>query len=200
MARPAAAPQRVRIIGGFWRSRLLKVADAPGLRPTTDRVRETLFNWLGLSLEGSLCLDMFAGTGSLGLESASRGAKKVTLLEANPLAHQVLQANLAQLGELPPNCDINIIRTDAMAWAKKQAGQKFDTIFIDPPFIDSDSLLKAIVLAEHLSIKGTHSIIYVECPSELSEDLVLESLPGWHIARQMIAGAAKAMLIRRNPL
>ena len=96
-------PKKVRSIGGFWRSRLVPVIEEAGLRPSTDRVRETLFNWLGPSLEGSRCLDLFAGTGVLGLEACSRGALHVTFVEFNPKIFLNLEKTIVTLQPLPPN-------------------------------------------------------------------------------------------------
>ncbi|QDF95894.1 16S rRNA (guanine(966)-N(2))-methyltransferase RsmD [Azoarcus sp. DD4] len=120
---------RVRIVGGQWRSRLLDVADVPGLRPTPDRVRETLFNWLGQDLDGLHCLDLFAGTGILGLESASRGAASVALVEQNPRALDALHKAAKTLQA----AQVEIVRGDALRFLQNTP-HKFDVVFLDPPY------------------------------------------------------------------
>jgi 16S rRNA (guanine(966)-N(2))-methyltransferase RsmD len=120
---------RVRIVGGAWRSRLLEVADVPGLRPTPDRVRETVFNWLGQDLSGLRCLDLFAGTGILGFEAASRGADAVTLVERDPRA----LAALARGRETLQATRVEVIRGDAVKFAQTTPNN-FDVVFLDPPY------------------------------------------------------------------
>jgi len=120
---------RVRIIGGEYRSRLIRVAARPGLRPTPDRVRETLFNWLGQTLEGCACLDLFAGSGALGFEAASRGAARVVMIETDRLALKALAASRAALGAL----QVEILGADANAYLGR-ARERFDLVFLDPPF------------------------------------------------------------------
>jgi len=132
---PAAArPQAgsVRIIGGHWRGSKLPIGDAAGLRPTSDRVRETLFNWLQPHLAGARVLDLFAGTGALGLEAASRGAERVVLLERDPALAESLGATAARLeggsGRVVVACE------DALRWLGKTPDASFDLVFMDPPF------------------------------------------------------------------
>lgn len=192
------APQRVRIIGGYWRSRIIKVIDQPGLRPTTDRVRETLFNWLGQNLHGVRCLDMFAGSGVLGFEALSRGAKEVVFLESQAAVFSMLEANLKQLGEPPNGSHAQLIKANALSWVEKMVPSEFDIVFIDPPFADTQILSKSLSLANALLKQSTRAVIYVECPSETSDSLILADLPGWEIDRQMVAGSAKASLLRKN--
>lgn len=118
---------RIRITGGTHRSRMIQVVDAPGLRPTPDRVRETLFNWLGQDLSGLRCLDLFAGSGILGFEAASRGADEVVLVERDARALQTLKGHLAAL-QLP---GVRIVGGDAL---KFTSDARFDLIFLDPPY------------------------------------------------------------------
>lgn len=120
---------RVRIVGGQWRSRLIPVARVPGLRPTPDRVRETLFNWLGQDLQGWTCLDLFAGTGVLGFEAASRGAARVTLVERDPRA----AAALRDVAQLLGAAQVEVVRADAVEFARC-ASRGFDLVFLDPPY------------------------------------------------------------------
>jgi len=120
---------RIRIIGGHYRRRLLEVAPRPALRPTPDRVRETLFNWLGQELHGLACLDLFAGSGALGFEAASRGAARVVMVEEDRDVLAALERNRAALGAM----QVEIVRGDAQAWIVR-ARESFDVVFLDPPF------------------------------------------------------------------
>lgn len=120
---------RVRIVGGQWRSRLIEVAGVEGLRPTPDRVRETLFNWLGQDLDGLRCLDLFAGTGILGFESASRGAAAVVLVERQPHALDALHKAAKTLQA----SQVEIVRGDALKFLQ-DTQRKFDVVFLDPPY------------------------------------------------------------------
>ncbi|MBL8492243.1 MAG: 16S rRNA (guanine(966)-N(2))-methyltransferase RsmD [Rhodocyclaceae bacterium] len=128
---------RIRITGGQWRSRLVKVAEAPGLRPTPDRVRETLFNWLGQDLGGWTCLDLFAGSGILGFEAASRGAEKVVFVERDQRVFQVLRQNAATLApDGAATGRLEMIAGDGVKFAASAAaaGRGFDLVFLDPPY------------------------------------------------------------------
>ena len=157
---------KVRIIGGDYRRRLLPFPEAEGLRPTPDRVRETLFNWLGQDLYGKNCLDLFAGSGALGFEAASRSARRVVMVEKSRKVYESLQANrqLLQAGAL------DVVAGDALLYLKNSR-ETFDVIFLDPPY-DSDLLPRALPLAlERLSEEG---VLYVEArqwPDELPEGL-----------------------------
>jgi 16S rRNA (guanine966-N2)-methyltransferase len=126
---PNSKTNRVRIIGGRWRSRLLRFPDSPDLRPTPDRVRETLFNWLGQDLTGKVCLDLFAGSGALGFEAASRNARSVVMVERNPGAFRALQANQALLSA----DSVELVRGDAIRFIGSDT-RKYDVVFLDPPF------------------------------------------------------------------
>ena len=120
---------RIRIIGGEWRGRLIRVPAVPGLRPTPDRVRETLFNWLGQDLSDLVCLDLFAGSGALGLEAASRGAGHVTLVEQDRRALSVLRINARLLGAER----LELVRADALQFLAANQ-RRYDLIFLDPPY------------------------------------------------------------------
>ncbi len=119
----------LRVIGGKYRSRLIRVPARPGLRPTPDRVRETLFNWLGQNLEGLACLDLFAGSGALGFEAASRGAARVVMVEKDRAAAAELERNRAALGAT----QVSVVSGDAAAYLMRERGH-FDVVFLDPPF------------------------------------------------------------------
>lgn len=125
----ANPPGKVRIIAGRWRNSRLEVAAVAGLRPTAERVRETLFNWLQSRLSGARCLDLYAGTGALGLEAASRGAAEVVLIEHHPLLVQRLRAHVERLRA----DQVTVIAADANAWLAS-ASASFDLVFVDPPF------------------------------------------------------------------
>lgn len=124
---------RVRIVGGEWKRRLVTFLDAPGLRPTPDAVRETLFNWLGQDLTGLACLDLFAGSGVLGFEAASRGAARVTLVERNARAFAALGNNAIVLEGKPADSRLELIRADALKFLSR-ASRRYDLLFLDPPY------------------------------------------------------------------
>lgn len=163
-ARNSPVRNRVRIIGGLWRRRLLRFPDIPGLRPTPDRVRETLFNWLGQDLTGLSCLDAFAGSGALGLEAASRGAARVLLLERNAQALSALRDNIRGLGV----AGAEPLGLDALAFLTGP-GENFDVIFLDPPFADG-LLESALTHAATRLLPGGK--IYAESPRPLSPELL----------------------------
>lgn len=149
---------RIRIVGGRWRSRLLEVAEVPGLRPTPDRVRETLFNWLGQDLDGLTCLDLFAGTGALGFEAASRGAAQVTMVERDARALTQLKTNAARLSA----SNIEIRRADALDFLRGAAlgkAQCYDLVFLDPPYRQGWLARVEPLLA---GVLDTKALIYVE--------------------------------------
>lgn len=162
MKPPAAAPGKVRIIGGKWRSRKLDVVEARDLRPTPDRVRETLFNWLQPWIDGATCLDLFAGTGSLGFEALSRGAACVTMVDSNRTVTEALRRQAARL-----DADgLRIIQEDAMRFLASRPGS-FDIVFLDPPFADQglDQVIKALIDCGALH-QG--SLVYVESGEEVA--------------------------------
>jgi 16S rRNA (guanine966-N2)-methyltransferase len=145
---------KLSINGGELRRRIITFPDADGLRPTPDRVRETLFNWLGQTLYGRTCLDLFSGSGALGFEAASRGAERVTMIEQNPLVYRALQENLSKLA----CANVDLHRQDGLEFATR-TGQQYDVIFLDPPF-DSDFLTKLFaLLPSRLTETG---VLYVE--------------------------------------
>ncbi|WP_420994574.1 16S rRNA (guanine(966)-N(2))-methyltransferase RsmD [Cupriavidus sp. 30B13] len=152
---------QVRIIGGRWKRTPLPVLDAEGLRPTPDRVRETLFNWLGQDMSGLACLDLFAGSGALGFEAASRGAAQVTMVEANPRVAKQLRDNQYRLDAQ----QIRIVQGDAFATAAQMPGASFDVVFLDPPFAQ-DWIGPALEHAARLSRPG--GAVYVETDRALN--------------------------------
>jgi 16S rRNA (guanine966-N2)-methyltransferase len=175
----------VRIIGGQWKRSKLPVADRPGLRPTPDRVRETLFNWLGQDLKGWRCLDAFAGSGALGFEAASRGAAQVVLLERDP----ALVASLRQSQQRLKAEALRIEAAEAIAWMGRAAPGSFDLVLLDPPF-GSDLAGLALPQAQRLAAEG--GLIYLEARQGL------QAAPeGWAIHRQGRAGAVHFHVLQR---
>jgi 16S rRNA (guanine966-N2)-methyltransferase len=155
-------PREVRIIGGSWKRTKLPVADRPGLRPTPDRVRETLFNWLGQTLTGWRCVDAFAGSGALGFEAASRGAAEVVMLERDP----ALVASLLATRERLQATAIRIERADALQWLARAAERSLDVVFLDPPF---DSMLLEPALLGAARVIAPGGFVYVESATPLVE-------------------------------
>ncbi len=187
------APNRLRIIGGRHRGRKLAFPDANGLRPTPDRVRETLFNWLMPHLGGARCLDLFAGSGALGLEALSRGAGHVTLVEANPAVARQLEANLELLGEGGRS---EVMCRDALAFLRTAPAGPFDIVFLDPPY-DADLLPPAIAALEQGGWLADPAWIYLEVPVKKGE-AALPALPAnWSLHREKRAGQVGYHLIRR---
>ncbi len=170
----------LRVIGGAWRGRLLRFPDAPGLRPTPDRARETLFNWLGQRLDGQVCLDAFAGSGALGFEAASRGAARVLMLDSDARVCDALRRNAQALDAR----QVDIERADALAWLARP-GEAFDLIFLDPPFA-LDLLQPALAHAATRLRRGGK--IYAESPAPLDAE-------GWRVTRHSRAGLSHYCLL-----
>jgi len=192
----AEPPKKVRIIGGIWRSRQLTVLDLPGLRPTTDRIRETLFNWLGQDLTGLTSLDLFAGTGALGFEAASRGADLVVLLEKDKKAHANLGTNFALLQSSPASGVVEILQRDSVEFLSQQPDRSTNLIFIDPPFQDGTLLDRAVIEAGRICDDSIGGGIYVEFPSNRPREEIEALLPSWHCGKYLEAGQVKACLFR----
>ena len=176
----------LRIIGGEWRSRRLTFADAPHLRPTPDRVRETLFNWLQGRIVGAHCLDLFAGSGALGFEALSRGAKQVVMVEKHTAAANALRQN----SQLLPATGAQLINDDALRYLQR-ATERFDIIFLDPPF-RQDFLPKVLNLINTRGLLNTDGLIYLEQEAEAALDF---SEFGLAIYRQTKAGQVQSLLL-----
>jgi len=180
---PKKAMGSFRIIGGEWRSRRLSFPGIEGLRPTTDRVKETVFNWLSGEIEGAKVLDLFAGSCSLGFEALSRGAESLTAIEKDRSAAQAIRDNLNLL-----KGEAEVIQNDAIAWLKQnaneQTGSPFSLIFLDPPFRQGllDSCLE---LLENSAILEPNALIYLELEQE-RRDLLVPS--GWQLLKEKSAG------------
>ena len=188
-SRPVAVLRNeVRIIGGRWKRCKLPVANRPGLRPTPDRVRETLFNWLGQNLSGWRCLDAFAGSGALGFEAASRDAAEVVLIERDHVLARSLMQSKARL-----KADVLQVEcADALAWMQRCAPQAFELVFIDPPF---DAELTAPALKAAARVAVADGFVYLEA-SRAFDDSVLWPL-GFMLHRHARAGAVHFHLLQR---
>lgn len=176
----------VRIIGGEWRRRVLRFPDAEGLRPTPDRVRETLFNWLGQDLAGLTCLDLFSGSGALGFEAASRGAARVVMVEQSARVAASLKANAKLLGA---EGRMEIVQADAVKFASSrgEAAPRFDVLFLDPPYHKGWIERLTPILPRLLSDDGA---LYVEAES------ALEACGQWRTVRRGKAGQVFYHLMR----
>ena len=185
---PRRAAHEVRIIGGQWKRTKLPVSDKPGLRPTPDRVRETLFNWLGHDLSGWKCVDAFAGTGALGLEAASRGAADVLLVEQDPeLVAQLraIQARLAATG-------VKVERANGLSVLARLPAGSTDLVFLDPPF---DANLYDKALAVSAAALAPEGLAYLEAPAAWNDEAL--AAYGLVVLRHLKAGAVHAHLLRR---
>jgi 16S rRNA (guanine966-N2)-methyltransferase len=178
---------KIRIIAGQWRGRKLQVPEKPGLRPTPDRVRETLFNWLAMHLPSSRCLDLFAGTGALGIEAASRGAKQVVLVEKE---RDIVQGLRQQVTTLAAD-NLEIICADAQKFLTGTS-ETFDIVFLDPPYSTGHDLLSpCCTLLDQRGWLSPCATIYVETERSLGEP----DLPAsWQIIRRQRAGQVAVFL------
>jgi 16S rRNA (guanine966-N2)-methyltransferase len=177
----------LRVIGGRWRGTILSFPPVPGLRPTSDRVRETLFNWLQPVIAGARCLDLFAGSGALGFEAASRGAAAVVMVEQNRLAVAGLRFNSNRLGASV----VRVVQADALQWLRRER-QVFDVVFLDPPF-GHKLLPKTLELLSGSGRLADGAHVYMERERVLGE---LALPPGWELFRAMSAGAVACSLAR----
>ena len=175
---------KVRIIGGEWRSRIITLPNSADVRPTPDRVRETVFNWLGQDLSGKNCLDLFAGSGAMGFEAASRGAAQVVMVESGSGVLKSLRANINTLGA----AQIRLVSMDALKFVDSDR-QLFDVIFVDPPY--RLELLPKLLpkLSLHLAEGG---LVYVE------DDNFFEPGAGWVVWRKDRAGNVYYQLLKKN--
>jgi 16S rRNA (guanine966-N2)-methyltransferase len=181
-------PGTVRIIGGKWRGTRLPVPDLPGLRPSGDRSRETLFNWLQAEIHGACCVDLFAGSGVLGLEAASRGAAEVTLIEKSRVAAGVLRESLQKLDA----GQVRVVQADAIEWLAACQTQSLDIVFIDPPFSSSlhSRAIKLLAAGDCVKKGG---LVYLETPREIPPPV---PPPGWEIVREKLLGEVRLQLLK----
>lgn len=182
-----AYPGRVRIIAGRWRGRYVGVLEEPDLRPTGSRIRETLFNWLAPSIDGARCLDLFAGTGILGLEAASRGAAEVVMVDQDVRKVRHMAAEAARLGAQ----SVRVERAEAASWIARDAG-RYDIVFLDPPFRQGWVARCCAELAQSGRL-AEGALVYVE----IEADADMPEWPrGWHVYREKQAGQVRYLLIR----
>ena len=179
-------PGRLRIVAGKWRSRLLDIAEVEGLRPTAERIRETLFNWLAPSLAGSRCLDLCAGTGALGFEALSRGAKTVVFVEKSPVAARALRANARVLDAE----GAEIHQDDALEFLSKERQPPFDVVFLDPPFAAAMLGELCRLLDEHALVRNG-SLVYLE---EDRATPAVELPENWSVLKSKTAGNVRYSL------
>jgi 16S rRNA (guanine966-N2)-methyltransferase len=182
--RNSGARNRVRIIAGKWRSRIVRFPDAALIRPTPDRVRETLFNWLGQRLEGLDCLDLFAGSGALGFEALSRGARRVVMVERDRCVARALRQSGAELQAQA----LEVVEGDALAYLG-QARETFDLAFVDPPY-GSDLARRALDALPARLRPGAR--VYVESAAPIAFE------PSWRVLRQDRAGAVRYALVEHS--
>ncbi|MCP5163226.1 MAG: 16S rRNA (guanine(966)-N(2))-methyltransferase RsmD [Hahellaceae bacterium] len=181
---------QLRLIAGQWRSRRLNFPTIDGVRPTPDRVRETLFNWLAPVIEGAKCLDLFAGSGALGLEALSRGAGHTLFIERHPQVAKALKDNL----ELLSCRSGQVLQADALKWLAQPGRETFDVIFLDPPF-------RKNFLPECLSAIETHQLlaqrghVYIELEAELPE---VDVPAHWELLRHKTAGQVQYRLYQSS--
>jgi len=182
-------PGSVRIIAGKWRGRRLPVSDLPGLRPSGDRGRETLFNWLQAHVRGAECVDLFAGSGALGLEAASRGAAEVILIEKLSTAAQGLRDVLLAL-----KADrVSVVEADALRWLQSRPAQSLDIAFVDPPFgLGLDA--QALELIRARDCIRTGGFVYIETTRDAA---AIAPGPGWEIAREKTLGEVRLTLLKK---
>ena len=186
--RDVASTGHVRIIGGRWRGTRLPVTDSSGLRPTADRVRETLFNWLQPRLGGARVLDLFAGSGALGLEALSRGAREAVLVERDPQVATVLRQVVERLDA---TAQAAVVRADAMSWLRAPLHGRFDVVFVDPPF---ETALWPAVLPLLAPWLAPDALVYLEIPSGAAP------MPaGWIVHREGSTREVRYALYRRVP-
>ena len=177
----------LRIVAGIWRSRVLEIADAPGLRPSSERIRETLFNWLAPRIDGARCLDLFAGTGALGLEALSRGAASAVFVENSHAASEALRRNV----DLLKATGADIQAADAVNYLQGAEARQFDFVFLDQPFAD-DSLAELCRLIDERDLLANGANVYLEQDRSGAEP---ELPDGWSILKNRTAGNVRYMLV-----
>ncbi len=180
-------PGRLRIVAGKWRSRLLQIIDEPDVRPTSERIRETLFNWLSPMTEGARCLDLFAGTGALGIEALSRGAAHVVFVETSATLADGIRQSLNGLDAT----NAEVCQQDALAYLGNTDGEPFDIVFLDPPF-NLDMLSDLCGLLRDKGWLTANAVVYLE----QSKDADKPALPdGWLVTREKVAGKVSYSLV-----
>jgi len=185
-------PGRLRIVAGKWRSRLLQIIDDPALRPTSERIRETLFNWLSPVTEGARCLDLFAGTGALGIEALSRGAAHVVFIEKSAALAEAIRKNLSDLEA----SNAHVYQRDALDYLSRADPLPFDIVFLDPPF-EADMLADLCNRLHKNSWLAGNAIIYLEQGKGRTRPAFPD---GWAVTHEKVAGKVSYSLVRtRTP-
>jgi len=185
-----STPGRLRIVAGKWRSRLLNIAPVQGLRPTPERIRETLFNWLAPRIQGARCLDLFAGTGALGFEAISRGAASVTFIEKSRSAAAMLNEACEELGADSAHIECR----DAFEFLHSGPNERFNLVFLDPPFADDSLTELCRLLTEHQWLAAGAQIYLEQEKTHAPPDLP----DGWVIASEKIAGNVRYSLLNTS--
>ena len=187
-------PGTVRIIGGHWRGRRLPVPDLPGLRPSGDRSRETLFNWLAPYVRGARCVDLFAGSGVLGFEAVSRGAGSLVMVEKAASAARSLTKSLEMLQTNDKDRDVRILNMDALAWLEICEPQSLDLVFIDPPF-GSELEQQSLELLANNGCLAEGALVYLETGRN-SGDFIPG--PGWETIKEKCLGDVQMRLLKKD--
>jgi len=183
-------PGSVRIIGGEWRGRRLPVRDLPGLRPSGDRSREILFNWLQAYIRGAVCVDLFAGSGALGLEAASRGAAEVVLVEKLSVAARDLRDVLLALKA----DQVTVVESDALQWLQSCPAQSLDIAFVDPPFgLHLETRALELIRIQNCIKPG--GFVYIETARATAE---IVAGPGWETTREKTIGEVRLLLLKKK--
>ncbi|BEI34354.1 16S rRNA (guanine(966)-N(2))-methyltransferase RsmD [Polynucleobacter sp. HIN5] len=193
-----ALSHRIRIIGGVWRSRQIQVLDQQDLRPSSDRVRETLFNWLGPDLSGLKAIDVFAGSGALGFEAASRSVDAVVLIENDKRTYNQLLRQYQLLNSYPICGEVKILHGDGIAYLQDAIDQSVQLIFLDPPFSQPELLIRAVHEAGRVCHDQGRGGIYIECPNAFDLTKLEGLLPNWTPIKSMETAQVKAVLFRRS--
>ena len=183
-------PGRLRIVAGNWRSRLLEIADVPGLRPTSARIRETVFNWLAPRIDGARCLDLFAGTGALGLEALSRGATACDFVEKSSKAAKTLRRNIASLEAK----SATVFEGSAEKFLEQPGATKYEIVFLDPPFAAA-MLADLCRLLEASEVLAEGARIYVE---EDRNQPMFDMPDGWQVLKSKESGNVRYSLLEAN--
>jgi 16S rRNA (guanine966-N2)-methyltransferase len=187
-ANKGSRPGRLRIVAGKWRSRLLPIVDVEGLRPTPERIRETVFNWLSSEISGSHCLDPFAGTGALAFEALSRGAASATLIDKSARVSDALKSSAVLLDA----DNARILCADGLSFIQQKASRRFDIVFLDPPFAE-DIVEECCRLLQSNGWLTDRAAVYIEQRQGRPEP----ALPtGWTIDKDNKAGNVRYMLAR----
>ena len=182
----------------MWRSRQIQVLDQQDLRPSSDRVRETLFNWLGPDLSGLKAIDVFAGSGALGFEAASRSVDAVVLIEKDKRIYNQLLTQYQLLNSYPICGEVKILHGDGITYLQNAVDQSAQLIFLDPPFGQPELLIRAVQEAGRVCHDQGRGGIYIECPNAFDLTELGDLLPNWTPIKSMETAQVKAVLFRRS--